>query len=58
MITNDEQTRNELLIEASRKGYRAYIDGFDMDDNPYNNNDEWDYHVRWKEGYYNAAWDD
>lgn len=58
MMIIDDQTRNELLIEASREGYRAYIDGFGMEENPYNTNSEWDFHVEWKEGYYNAAWED
>lgn len=53
-----DKLKNELLIEASREGYRAYLDGFELKDNPYNKDEEWDFHIEWNEGWNNAAWDD
>lgn len=44
--------------DARDEGYRAYQNGLSRDDNPFNNNDEWDLHLSWEEGYGNAAWDD
>ena len=44
--------------DAREEGYRAYQAGLMAFDNPYNNNDEWDLHLAWQEGWGNAAWDD
>ena len=44
--------------DARDEGYRAYQDGLSRDDNPFNNNDEWELHLAWQEGWGNAAWDD
>lgn len=42
--------------DAYWEGYRAYQDGKSTDHNPYDS-DETQYED-WKEGYYDAAWDD
>jgi len=44
--------------DARNEGYRAYRDGLMPDDNPYNNNEEWDLHLAWQEGWSQAGWDD
>ncbi len=44
--------------DARDDGYRAYQDGKTVHDNPFNNNDEWDLHLAWNEGWSQAAWDD
>jgi hypothetical protein len=44
--------------DAREEGYRAYRDGLMSDDNPYNNNEEWDFYLAWNEGWSQAAWDD
>jgi hypothetical protein len=44
--------------DAREEGYRAYQDGLMPGDNPYNNNDEWDLHLAWQEGFGQAGWDD
>lgn len=44
--------------DARDEGYRAYQDGLRLADNPYNNNEEWDLHLAWDEGWNNASWDD
>ena len=44
--------------DARDDGYRAYQNGLTRHDNPYNNNDEWDLHVAWNEGWSQAGWDD
>jgi hypothetical protein len=44
--------------DARYDGYRAYQHGLSCHDNPYNNNDEWDLHVAWSEGWSQAGWDD
>jgi hypothetical protein len=36
--------------DAREEGYRAYQDGLSSNDNPFNNNEEWDLHLAWKEG--------
>lgn len=45
-------------LDARDEGYRAYWEGLSRDDNPFNNNDEWELHLAWEEGYCNAEWDD
>ena len=48
----------KLVDEAYEEGKQAYKDGKNTEDNPYNGVNE-DYQFdAWKEGYYNAAWDD
>lgn len=37
-------------LNAREEGHRAYLDGLSRDDNPYNNED-WDLHLAWKEGF-------
>ena len=44
--------------DAKDDGYRAYQDGLSNHDNPYNNNDQWNLHLAWDEGWSAAAWDD
>lgn len=44
--------------EARAAGYRAYQEGISLNDNPFNNNEDWDFHLAWDEGWNNAAWDD
>jgi hypothetical protein len=44
--------------DAREEGYRAYQDGLMPGDNPYNNNEEWDLHLAWQEGWSQAGWDD
>jgi hypothetical protein len=44
--------------DAREEGYRAYQDGLMPADNPYNNNEEWDLHLAWDEGWSRAGWDD
>ena len=55
-IHNPPVIENET--EARDEGYRAYQDGMTSNDNPFNNNEEWELHLAWNEGYYRAAWDD
>jgi hypothetical protein len=44
--------------DAREEGYRAYLEGLMPGDNPYNNNEEWDLHCAWSEGWSQAGWDD
>jgi hypothetical protein len=44
--------------EAYRQGYSAYQNDIPIGDNPYNNNEEWELHLDWREGWHDAAWDD
>lgn len=39
-------------------GYRAYQNGLSSHDNPYDNSDQWNFHLAWGEGWSAAAWDD
>ena len=48
----------DLYYLAREDGYRAYQNGLSRDDNPYNNNEEWDLHLAWQEGWSQAGWDD
>lgn len=51
-------TIQEKVDRAYQEGKDAYYAGKTSDENPYNGVDE-DYQWEaWKEGYYNAAWDD
>jgi hypothetical protein len=48
----------EKVDLAYEEGKNAYYDGKKPEDNPYTGIDQ-DYEFdAWKEGYYNAAWDD
>jgi hypothetical protein len=53
----DEEYRT-TEFDAREEGCRAYQDGLMPSDNPYNNNEEWDLHLAWQEGFGQAAWDD
>lgn len=44
--------------EAYKEGYKAYQRGLKTEDNPYNNNEEWELHEAWLEGYRDAQFDD
>lgn len=46
------------LQDAIREGYQAYLNRLTINDNPYDNNDEWDLHQAWLAGYYEAGFDD
>ena len=46
---------NYDLEDARADGYRAYTDGLKVEDNPYTDDALFE---AWKEGYYDAAWDD
>lgn len=51
-----EAARPEVTeYDARKDGYRAYLDGLKCADNPYNNNDEWDLHLAWEEGWSQAC---
>jgi ribosome modulation factor len=48
----------EKVDQAYQEGKDAYFNGKNTQDNPYtgiNENHQWE---AWKEGYYNAAWND
>jgi ribosome modulation factor len=48
----------EKVEQAYQEGKDAYFNGKNTQDNPYtgiNENHQWE---AWKEGYYNAAWND
>ena len=48
----------KFVDQAYEEGKQAYKDGKNTEDNPYNGvNEDYQYDA-WKEGYYNAAWDD
>jgi len=51
-------TLQERVDRAYQEGKDAYYDGKKSEDNPYNGLDENYEFYAWKEGYYNAAWDD
>ena len=44
--------------DARQDGYHDYLDGLMPGGNPFINNDEWDLHLAWSEGWSQAAWDD
>ena len=44
--------------DARQEGICAYQNDQKKSSNPYNNNDEWDLHLAWNEGWSQAAWDD
>lgn len=56
--TNMDKEYRTIEFYARREGYRAYLNGLSQADNPYNNNEEWDLHLAWDEGWNNASWDD
>ena len=46
-----------MRSDAYLEGYRAYQDDLKLEDNPYdscNQENEWE---EWREGYYDAGWD-
>ena len=46
------------LSQAREEGYRHYQeDNGNVNNNPYNNNEEWLLNQAWKDGFYDAAWD-
>lgn len=53
-----EETKMQRIEDVKDEGYCAYVNGISKSDNPYNNNEEWDYFLAWDEGFMNAAWDD
>ena len=58
MTENEEYYLWEQKVDAQNDGYRAYQNGLNRNDNPFNNNDEWDLHLAWLDGYMQAAQDD
>lgn len=44
--------------DAYWEGYRAYQDGASIDDNPYDTDGMYEFWINWKEGFYDAGWDD
>jgi hypothetical protein len=48
----------EAVDRAYQEGKDAYSSGMKDEDNPYTGVDEDHQWEAWKEGYYNAAWDD
>ena len=48
----------ERVDKAYEEGKMAYHDGLSSESNPYNGVDEDHEFEAWKEGYYNAQWDD
>lgn len=41
------------------EGYNAYLNGAKVEDNPYSTDvEEEEFHEQWKDGYYDAGWDD
>ena len=51
-------TLQERVDRAYQEGKDAYYTGKTSDENPYNGVNEDHQWEAWKEGYYNAAWDD
>ena len=48
-----------LLMEAKREGYKAYHDELGFSDNPYStDDDQFELHMAWNEGFAQAGWDD
>lgn len=43
--------------EARNLGYKSYKDGVMARDNPFNNKDQFDLHVAWKIGFFDAAFE-
>lgn len=50
--------KSEAEQDAWQDGYRAYCNHLSQDLNPFNNNDEWELYKAWRDGWYDAAWDD
>lgn len=51
-------TLMEKVDQAYLEGKDAFYDGKTSEDNPYTGVDEEHQWEAWKEGYYNASWDD
>jgi hypothetical protein len=54
----DDLNKFLLLKMAREDGYQAYQDGLTQDDNPHDNGDGWEQQEAWREGFYEAGWDD
>jgi ribosome modulation factor len=50
-------TLQEKVDQAYQEGKDAFYDGKKSEDNPYNGVDEDHQREAWKEGYYNASWE-
>lgn len=56
-MTNEKSLQEKIDL-AHQEGRDAYFAGKKSEDNPYNGiDDDYEYDA-WKEGYYNAAWDE
>ena len=57
-LFDDKMLELHMKNAARKEGYNAYCDGKKVGDNPYNTDEEWQFHEAWKDGWYNAAQDD
>lgn len=54
----EREYNSEQLSQVREEGYLHYLeDNSNVNNNPYNNDEEWPLHEAWKDGYYDAAWD-
>ena len=54
----DTSDSDQHYAYAYEQGYRSYQDGFSIENNPYDPWNEEQLWEAWKEGYYDAGWDD
>lgn len=55
---DDEVLREMQKRDAWDDGYGAYLNEKYLDANPYDTNDvEWDLYDAWRNGWFDAAWD-